>query len=74
MDALEIASTRVWLPPAGGRTEVMDLWQIVLIVVLVVALLVAAFAALQARRRKGGVIVDPKGTAGPGSGSTRNDA
>ena len=37
----------------------MDWWVWVIIVVVVLAILAGAVLAIQARRRKGGVIVDP---------------
>lgn len=41
----------------------MQWWGWVIVALVVIALLVGAFIAIQARRRKGGVIVDPAGPA-----------
>jgi hypothetical protein len=40
------------------------LW--VIVVVIVLAVLIGGFLAYKARSRRGGVIVDPSGPAGPG--------
>jgi hypothetical protein len=45
----------------------MPWWAWVLIVLVVIALSVGGFLAVQARRRRGGVIIDPGDR--PGSGS-----
>lgn len=46
----------------------MDWWVWVVIVAVVIAVLVAIVGAIQARRRKGGVIVDPAQSPGPRRG------